>query len=177
MKKEINILENSHLVLSKLSQGILLTTKVRNQINTMTIGWGTIGIEWREPVFIAFVRLSRHTKEMLDEAGEFTINVPNEQTDQGILAYCGTRSGRDTDKIQDLQLTLVESDTIQTPGIKELPLTLECKILYSQAQDYDLMPESVQKSIYSHVDPEQDKTGQDVHTMYIAKIQKAYIII
>ena len=64
MKKEIDILKESQKVLSKLDQGVLLTTKYKEKVNTMTIGWGTIGIEWGLPIFIAFVRTSRYTKEM-----------------------------------------------------------------------------------------------------------------
>ena len=173
MKKEIDILQESHQVLSCLAAGALLTTKAQGKVNTMTIGWGTIGIEWGEPVFIAFVRQSRHTKTMLDATGEFTISVPDKNTDPQILSYCGTRSGRDTDKIQDLHLTLVEPEQIHAPAIKELPLTLECQVLYSQDQEFDRLPEAIQKRYY----PAQAKDQHDVHTMYIAKIVKAYQIV
>ena len=51
--------------------GVLLTAKADGQVNTMTIGWGTIGIQWGKPIFIAFVRGCRHTKGMLDKNPEF----------------------------------------------------------------------------------------------------------
>ena len=177
MKKEINILQESHRVLYSLANGALLTTKLQEKVNTMTIGWGTIGIEWKEPVFIAFVRQSRYTKEILDATGEFTINVPNQETDPRILSYCGTHSGKDTDKILDLGLTLVDPEQIKVPAIKELPLTLECQVLYSQAQEYDLLPETIQRQYYPIDDSKPVKEKPDVHTMYIAKIIKAYEII
>jgi len=41
----------------------------------MTISWGTLGIEWNKPIFTAFIREGRFTKELLDESGEFTINI------------------------------------------------------------------------------------------------------
>ena len=47
----------------------------------------------------------------------------------------GTKSGRDTDKIEDMGLTLVPSEKIDTPAIKEYALTLECRIVYKQLQD------------------------------------------
>ena len=134
MKKEIDILKESQKVLSKLDQGILLTTKYKEKVNTMTIGWGTIGIEWGLPIYIAFVRTSRYTKEMLDQSKEFTINVPIGQDVKNIIGYCGTRSGKDHDKIKEMDLTLVPGETVNVPAIKEMPLTLECEVLYSQNQ-------------------------------------------
>lgn len=110
---------------------------------------------------------------MLDATGEFTISVPDKNTDPQILSYCGTRSGKDTDKIQNLHLTLVEPEQIHAPAIKELPLTLECQVLYSQDQEFDRLPEAIQKRYY----PAQAKDQHDVHTMYIAKIVKAYQIV
>ena len=177
MKEHIDVIERAGDILGALTPGALFTVCVDGEVNTMTIGWGTIGIEWKEPVFIAFVRQSRYTKEILDATGEFTINVPNQETDPRILSYCGTHSGKDTDKILDLGLTLVDPEQIKVPAIKELPLTLECQVLYSQAQEYDLLPETIQRQYYPIDNSKPVKEKPDVHTMYIAKIIKAYEII
>ena len=76
MKKEINVWDYAGKICEETGKGILLTTKADGQVNTMTIGWGTLGIQWGKPIFIVFVRESRHTKAMLEKNGEFTINVP-----------------------------------------------------------------------------------------------------
>ena len=34
----------------------------------MTIGWGALGVEWGEPIFIVFVREGRFTRKLLDES-------------------------------------------------------------------------------------------------------------
>ena len=70
-KKEINVLDYSNEINKALNNGYLLTTKGDN-VNTMIIGWGTVGIIWREPIFIAYVRESRYTREILDKTNEFT---------------------------------------------------------------------------------------------------------
>lgn len=177
MKREIDILEQSHLVLSRIHSGVLITTKAHDEVNTMTIGWGTIGMEWSRPIFTAFVRLHRHTKALLDEAGTFTVNVPLDDSAQKILAYCGTHTGKDEDKIQKMHLTLVQSDCIESPAIRELPLTLECRILYSQNQILERIPEDLQKRYYpQEIDFFSTGANKDVHCMYIAQIVKAYII-
>ena len=130
MKKYVNAFDYAGEICKALPQGILMTTAADDQVNTMTIGWGTIGIQWGKPIFIAFVRDSRYTMQMLEKNGEFTINVPMGQVDKKILGYCGTKSGRDTDKIADMAMTLEDPEVISVPGIKELPLTLECKVIY-----------------------------------------------
>ena len=53
------------------------------------------------------------------------MNIPFKPFDNKILGYCGTHSGKDTDKIADLNLTLEEGEKISVPAIAELPLTLE----------------------------------------------------
>ena len=156
-----------------MKPGILLTTKAGEKVNTMTIGWGKMGIEWNKPIFIAYVRETRFTKQMLEENGEFTVNIPYGEFDNKILSYCGTKSGRDTDKIRDLGLTLVESGEISVPGIAELPLTLECKVIYKQKQDLTQIPQSVMDRFY----PVIDESGfRDYHIAYCGEIVNAYLI-
>ena len=166
MKKYVNAFDYAGEICKAMPQGILMTTAAEGQVNTMTIGWGTIGIEWGKPIFVAFVRDSRYTMQMLGKNAEFTINVPLGQVDKKILGYCGTKSGRDTDKIADLGLTLEPGDTVSVPGIKELPLTLECKILYAQKQENDKLPAALVDRYYA---------GGDFHTAFYAEIVGAYI--
>ena len=117
MKQSVDAFDYAGHICKAMKKGILLTTKSGDTLNTMTIGWGKIGIEWNRPVFIAYVRETRHTKTMLEENGEFTVNIPYGQVDPQILAYCGTRSGRDTDKFRDLGLTPVDSDIVSAKDI------------------------------------------------------------
>lgn len=173
MKNQIDAFDYAGHICKAMKKGILLTTKAGSTVNTMTIGWGKIGIEWNRPVFIAYVRETRYTKQLLEEGGEFTVNIPYGDFDSKILSYCGKISGRDTNKIQDLNLTLVDSDIVKVPGIQELPLTLECKVIYKQQQDLNSMPQSVIDRFY----PVVDETGfQDYHIAYYGEIINAYLI-
>ncbi len=177
MKKIVNPFDYAGEICKALPGGILLTTKRNGEINTMTIGWGCIGRDWSLPVFIAYVRESRYTKQLLEENGEFTVNIPLEDVDKKILGVCGTKSGRDTNKIQVLDLHLEEPMDISVPGIKELPLTLECRVIYKQQQDLTAIPPDLLERYY----PEEDDTlhsgcPRDYHIAYTAQILKAYII-
>lgn len=177
MKKMINAFDYAGEICKAMPKGILMTTKAGEQVNTMTIGWGKIGIEWGKPIFIAYVRESRYTKQMLEANGEFTVNVPMGEVDGKILGYCGTKSRRDTDKIADLDLTLEEPVSITVPGIKELPLTLECKVIYKQKQDLSAIPQEILKRYYPAAQ-ENCYAGEnrDFHYAYYGEIVNAYLI-
>ena len=172
MKKEINLWEYAGKILEETGKGVLLTTKSGDEVNTMTIGWGILGIEWGKPIFVALVRESRHTKKLLDENPEFTVNVPMGQIDKNILGICGTKSGRDMDKIKELGLTLEEGKTVSVPAIKELPLTLECKVIYKQDQDPAAINEENDTKYYA----KGTKNEGDYHTAYYGQITAAYIV-
>ncbi len=173
MKTPIDAFEYAGKICQSLKNGVLLTTKAGDIVNTMTIGWGKIGIEWNRPVFIAYVRESRYTRELLDHNGEFTVNIPIEKQDTQTLTFCGRTSGRDMNKIQHLGLILVDSDKISVPGIQQFPLTLECRVIYRQVQDLAAIDDTLLQRFYP-VEPVQGK--QDVHIAYYGEIVNAYLI-
>lgn len=173
MKKYINLWDYAGEILEQVSKGALVTAKADGEVNTMTIGWGTLGTEWAKPIFTVFVRQSRHTKVLLDKNGEFTINVAPRGVDKKKeLGFCGTKSGRDVNKFQELDLHLEEPDVISVPGIKEFPITLECRVVYKQDQDLSLLDEDKRLRYYA---PETLNDG-DFHTAYYGEVLAAYII-
>lgn len=173
MKKTIDVFDYAGPICKAMKKGVLLTTRSGDAVNTMTIGWGTIGIEWNKPIFIAYVRESRYTRQLLEESGEFTVNIPWGELSGNILGYCGTKSGRDTDKLADLGLTPVNSELVGAPGIRELPLTLECKVICQQKQEPHLLPEGVQERFYP---PFGEEGKPDNHIAYYGEIVNAYLI-
>jgi flavin reductase (DIM6/NTAB) family NADH-FMN oxidoreductase RutF len=177
MKREVNPFDYAGEICKALPGGILLTTKRGEEVNSMTIGWGCIGIDWTRPVFIAYVRESRYTKQLLEENGEFTVNIPVGEVPRAALSLCGRKSGRDMNKIEKLNLTLEEPLEISVPGIRQLPLTLECKVIYKQQQDLSAIPQDILDRYY----PVEDDTlhpgsDRDYHIAYTGQILKAYII-
>ena len=172
MKKEINVWDYAGFIMERIGGGILLTTKAEDQVDTMVIGWGTIGVQWGKPIFIAFVRESRYTKELLEKNGEFTVNVPLGTLDKEILTVCGTKSGRELDKIQTLGLTLEAGKTVSVPAICQLPLTLECKVIYKQDQD----PAAIYPEYDARYYTKGTRNEGDYHTAYYGEITAAYIV-
>lgn len=172
MNQDINVWEYAQNITENIGKGVLLTTCVDGKPNTMTIGWGTLGVQWGKPIFIAFVRQSRYTKQLLDKNGEFTVNVPMGELDKNILAVCGTKSGRDMDKFAQLGLTAVAGKTVSAPAIKQLPLTLECKVIYKQDQVLDAICPDAQNKYYAQGTANEN----DYHTAYYGEITAAYIV-
>lgn len=97
-KRKIDIRDYAGDIIRALRPGILITTKVGDKLNSMTIGRGTLGVIWERPVFVAYVRPQRYTREMLDQCREFTVNVPVGDFPRRVLGVCGSKSGRDRDK-------------------------------------------------------------------------------
>ena len=64
-------------------------------------------------------------------------------------------------------LTLIDGQEVDVPAIKELPMTLECRIIYEQNQDEKAIPDSIKKSMYPN---------SDYHTVFFGEIVAAYVI-
>lgn len=173
MKKKVDAFDYAGVICKALSKGVLLTTRVGDRVNTMTIGWGKLGVEWGKPIFIAYVRDSRYTKQLLEESGEFTVNIPLDSENREILGYCGRKSGRDTDKLCDMHLVTVDSDVVAAPGIAQFPLTLECRVIYRQRQNPAAMPRDVIDRFYP---PAGEHMEPDMHTAFYGEIVNAYLI-
>ena len=177
MKQQVNAFDYAGHICESMKRGILLTTKAEGKVNTMTIGWGSIWVEWGRPVFVSYVRVGRHTRQLLDACGEFTVNIPYGEVDSKILGFCGTKSGRDTDKVAELGLELVESSVVSVPGIRQFPLTLECKILTQKVQNIPMLPDAIRNRYYpEHVDSSNSGSNEDFHIAYYGEIVNAYLI-
>ncbi len=160
-----------------LKDGILITTKVDDKVNTMVIAWGTLGVQWNKPIFITFVREGRYTSELLEKNGEFTVNIPLENVDKKIIGFAGSKSGRNVDKIKELNLTLVDGQNVSVPAIKEFPLTLECKVVYKQLQDRTaISEENLERHYPQDVGSDFHASNKDFHIAYYGEIVNAYIL-
>ncbi|MCI2063113.1 MAG: flavin reductase [Eubacteriaceae bacterium] len=179
MKRKIEVFDYANDIMQALKTGVLLTTKA-DTVDSMAISWGSLGIFLDKDFFCTYVRESRYTKKQLDKNPEFTINVPVGAYDKKILGYCGTKSGKDTDKIKDLGLTLEEPEVISVPGIREMPLTLECRMLFGEVQNIvNIRNDALMRKFYIDVADFQFASKDypiDYHTEFYGEIVSAYII-
>ena len=176
MKEKINVTDYANLITKMLPKGILLNTN-GDKFNSMVIGWGHLGTLWGKPTFHVYVRQGRYTKPQLDKTGEFTISVPLEKIDPAINRILGGQSGYNIDKVKEAGLELEEAEVIGTPGIRQYPLTIECRVLYAQDQDLAKIPADIRERTYPQDVPGTEPlANRDFHTMSVGEIVDAYII-
>ena len=176
MKEFIQPNDYAETITKALGKGILLNTK-DEKFNAMVIGWGGLGRTWNRWTFTVLVREHRYTKARIDRTGEFTVSVPLNGPDPEITRVCGSRSGGDIDKVKEAGLTVDTPEATNTPGVREYPLTLECKVLYAQTLDLSALPEDIRAAMYPpDVDGSHPMANRDAHTVYVGEIVSAYII-
>lgn len=95
-------------------------------VNVFTVGWiGTACT--RPPMITAAIRPERLSYEYIKETGEFVVNLPSKELTRKV-DYCGVRSGRQVDKINEMGFTLEQCASVSVPSIKECPISLECRV-------------------------------------------------
>ena len=137
---------------------MLITAGTADNCNTMTASWGGLGILWNLPMAIAYVRPQRYTKQFMDREEYFTLAFfPPEYRQQ--LALCGTKSGRDLDKVKECGFTVAVGEG-NAPYFEEAELVFVCRKRMVMPMDPAAMPEEVKEKHY---------TG-DYHDMYWGEI-------
>ena len=94
--------------------------------NLITVGWcGTICTQ--PPMVSISVRPERYSHHLIQESGEFVINLPTERLTRAV-DWCGVKSGRDNDKFSAMYLTALPAAKVGTVLLEESPVNLECKV-------------------------------------------------
>ena len=109
----------------------LLSAGSEEKFNTMTIGWGTMGVIWHRPVVTVFVRPQRYTKEFIDRLDLFTVCFFPEEHKKELEAL-GSKSGRDGDKMAGRHLTPCFVDG--TVAFEEAHTVFVCRKLFGGQQ-------------------------------------------
>ena len=95
-------------------------------VNLMTAAWtGTICSD--PPMVYVSIRKERHSHKMIQETGEYVINLTTEDL-AWATDFCGVRSGRDMDKFKEMKLTPVFGELQYAPMVEESPVSIECKV-------------------------------------------------
>lgn len=142
--------------------GLLLTAGIEG--NPITVGWLTFGISWGVPIVQVMVRPSRYSFELMEGCQEFVINIPGEGMKPAI-GICGSKSGRDIDKIHECGLTHGESRHVPVPFITESSIHLECRTVHTN----DVINSTIKTDFAKKFYP----TG-DFHKVYWGEILGAF---
>jgi len=74
------------------------------------------------------IKASRHSYKLLEETGDFTLNVPGKDLVDKV-ARAGFKSGSRLNKFADVGLTPEKGKRVRSPSIAECPLNMEVKVL------------------------------------------------
>ncbi len=163
--KNVDSMAIAEKAMSRIKKGAFLTVKNGDELNTMAIGWATIGYVWQRPILMVAVRDSRHTFKLMEKSSDFTVSVTLPNMNEKVM-YCGTKSGRNVDKFKEIALKTVDSKQVRSPIIDAAGIHFECKIVFKSAMDPKFMAKDFEK-IY----PE-----KDYHTLYFGEIVECYEI-
>jgi len=105
---------------------VLVSCGNGSSANIITLAWA--GTLCSDPPTVGLgIRPSRYSFQLIKEEGAFVVNVPRaDQTE--LVDYCGTVSGRDTDKWTDCGFTRQPGTAVDVPLIEECPVNIECSL-------------------------------------------------
>lgn len=142
---------------------MLVTAGNLEKYNMMTASWGGLGVLWHKPVCFIFVRPSRYTYEFIEENDHLSLSFFTKDH-RPELNFCGRKSGRDVNKMDDVNLTPVGKN--ETVYFDEAKIVMICKKLYL----HDLKEENF---VY-HIQDKFYKNG-NYHRMYICEILSCHV--
>ena len=107
---------------------MLVTSGSKEKFNTMTASWGGIGFLWNKAVAFIFIRPERYTYEFIEKNDMLTLSFLG-SGNRSIYNICGSKSGRDTDKIKEsglLPLTTPDGNVTFEQARLTLEYTANC---------------------------------------------------
>jgi len=148
------------------NEWMLIAAGDKEKFNVMTASWGGIGYLWNKPVVYVFIRPERYTFEFIEKKDLFTISFLGKDN-KDIHKICGSKSGRDIDKIKETGL-VPHFTELGNVTFEQSRLTLECKKLYS---------DTIKKEGFADqgfIERWYDTHG-NFHQMYVAEIVNAWV--
>lgn len=141
-----------------------------NNFNCCTISWGSMGTIWNKDAITIYIHPARYTSKFLETNDYFTVSFFDEKYKKD-LAYIGSHSGKDEDKISKTNLTPIEYKN--SVSFKEAKTTYLCRKLYAYQFNRDGLSKDIQdyyaqnKTIYPDF-----KDGWQPHNIFIGEIIK-----
>ncbi len=143
---------------------MLITIGEPGDFNTMTASWGSFGYLWNRPIATIFIRPQRHTFSYAERFPTFTLSFLPEQYREA-LNLCGTKSGRDIDKVKAAGITPLATG-LNGVALREAHLVIECEKIYQDSvKPTQFTDSSIEPSIYAL---------KDYHKFYIGHIKACY---
>ena len=166
MFKEIDITHlNENVVDLFKNRWALVTAGDKDALNTMTVSWGAVGELWGKDMATLYIRPQRYTEEFLNKNDYLTVSFYPEDMKKQIHGVCGSKSGRDVDKVKECNLTPVFDE--KAPYFNEAQIVLVCKkAAKSRFNPDEFIDGEIDKKWYPQ---------NDYHFIYYAEIEKVLV--
>ena len=105
---------------------VVMVTSGRDRSNVFTVAWTGI-VNSDPPMTYISVRKERFSHHLIEETGEFVINLVDEKL-AFACDYCGVKSGRDIDKFEKMNIHREKSTKVECASIAESPVSIECRV-------------------------------------------------
>lgn len=159
--------ENAFELIGK--EWMLVTAGTPDRFNMMTASWGGIGWLWNKPVAFVFIRPERHTYAFAEESEYMTLSfLGHDKAMREAYNLCGTRSGRDCDKVKETGLTPVRTEH-GSVAFAEARLVVEGRKLFrTEMTPENFLDQATLERWYN------DRPGGSLHTVYVIEIESVY---
>lgn len=113
-------------MMSPLPAALVTCADKEGNSNLLTVAWTGI-VNSEPPMTYVSIRKERFSHHMIEETGEFVINLTTKAMARG-TDLCGVKSGRDGNKWELSGFTPEKAATVNVPLVAESPVCLECKV-------------------------------------------------
>ncbi|TDX51406.1 flavin reductase family protein [Orenia marismortui] len=126
MKKELETLKNCIQPRPNL---IVSCRDEEGKDNALAVAYAG-NCSYDPPMLMVGVVPSRYSYDIVKETGVFVVNLVPQELEKEYY-YLGSHSGRDEDKIKNLNLEVKDGIEVNAPLLVDFPVNIECRVVDS----------------------------------------------
>ena len=148
----------------------ILSVGTKDNYNSMTIGWGSLGSAWKKPIFTVYVKPETYTHEFMEKYDIFTVSFVKGDIYNNFILY-GSVSGRnfDKEKVSGIHIKFLDDGGITFEEALEVYVCKKIAVSHLKEEEVDKSIIDLYNSnlpVYSSTKP---------HTIYIGEIIGHYV--
>lgn len=147
MKKELDTLKNC---LGPRPNVVVSCRSQKGEDNALAVAYAG-NCSYDPPMVMVGIVPSRYSYKMVKDTGVFVVNlVPKDLEEE--YYYLGSHSGRDENKLEELDLNLEDGKKVDAPLLVDFPVNVECEVVDSiMTGSHEMF---IAKVVQVHIDEE-----------------------
>lgn len=106
---------------------VLVTCRDKGKDNVITLSWHS-PVSFSPELYCIMVAFPRFSHDLIKKSKVFCVNFMSIDDEEKVM-FCGTKSGKDTDKFEEVAFGKEKCRKIDCPRIKEALGYIECKVV------------------------------------------------